>query len=696
MKQIYLAPILLLASMLVLTACSDDSDPYMTVSTNSVFFDAKGNGNGSVSIRVDYTGWNAAITEGSQYFSVNPQSGNDSQTIYISTSSENKTTERRLGKIRVTSTKGNFTEEITITQEAGEPTLSVDESELEFSAGGETLSFNISSNTEWEISNTPEWLSVSPSTGSGDKRINVKSSENPSISNRTGKLRIRATKNSSLYSEIAIKQLGTNVVLNVDNKSINFEAEGGSQTISVTSNSGWNISGNPGWLYAEPSYSYAPSSGTETKIVTIRANENTTSNDRDCVLNITTSDGKYSTAVAIKQERKKEILSISGLDAPFIYEAGSQMTAQELYITCNSSWSISGKPDWLDITPISGEGNATVKVWPNSENTSSQQREAIITVRSGTLSATKNVIQRGSNISTCYSRPDVVIPLTESIAWNYEFSSDMHHVYFTLMPELESNAMTDTDVLKYVVEKADNDNLWLRRTPEQFREWGNAFSFYGVESNTNYVILSVAYDNNNRVGEINRTRIHTPEDNPYICPWTQTVGFSREDNNGQTFYRIFVEKDATNGAYSDKFYSWAIVATNVDIDNFQTWNATRAQLALWMFLEIRKNPSPHDTYINGNDRSYYREHLDGPVAEASYTLPCNLFDDRYLQIVTWCLLSDGGYSGRIFNGAVDFWENNVKDKMQMKISEKKETLTPRIQQFNPNEFGNNARLIRLK
>ena len=426
----------------------------------------------------------------------------------------------------------------------------------------------------------------------------------------------------------------------------------------------------------------------------LTAEKNKSEETRKCTVRIICDkDDNLSREYDINQKGVEITILVSGLDADFEPEKGSMNQSQELYIKTNTSWEIKGKPDWLDITPQSGNGiettiTQTVKVWPNCENSSSEPRQATLTICAGSKQVEKTVRQRGSNISPCYAIPSTVIKLTESIAWDYDFSRDLHHVYSTLMDALSANAMTDADVKKYVENYADDDDAWMRRTPEQFETYGNAFSFYGLNANTNYVIISVAYDKDNRIGKIDRTAASTKQDNVYESPWTNNVMYGYELQGEQYVYRITVQKDAEHGAYSDKFYSWAIVGT----DYFKTLGSTRAQLALYMTLELKKNPNPHDTYINGSDRSAVREHIEGPVSEASYTIPANILNDKYLQVVNWCLLQNGEFSGRIFNGSVDLQDEESRRTLKAVNSK----VHPKFVQFNPKDIENNARIIRLK
>lgn len=397
----------------------------------------------------------------------------------------------------------------------------------------------------------------------------------------------------------------------------------------------------------------------------------------------------------------EQVLELYGLDAAFEKTDNTQQYAMELVITCNSGWEISGKPDWLNISNLKGHGNMTVKVWPNSVN-NSVERKAILVVKSGSKEASKEVIQKG--ISSAYTHPKDIVTLTESTVWGYDFSNNLHHVYFTVEEELKLNGMTDADIQqsiqqsklsedKYEIYFDERNKIdWVRRTHEQFAQYGNYFSWYGLASNTKYMLISVAFDSNNEIGEIHRRSIATKINDRYNSPYIDvaSIRVSLATLNGQYVYRIQSAKDSWYSTYASKFYSWAIVGTRV----FDTLENTDAQIAYLLSQEIRKNPSPHDSYVNGTDRSEIRERIEGPVENADYTLPTNLLNDKYLQVIHWCTLANGDFSGRISKYWYDVQEESESSR-KIVAHKKSNDKTPKLIQFDPEKLKKAYKVIRL-
>lgn len=386
-------------------------------------------------------------------------------------------------------------------------------------------------------------------------------------------------------------------------------------------------------------------------------------------------------------------LTVSGLDAPFGADESSASAKKTMTVSTNAAWGIGSKPEWLDITPQSGSaGTTTVDVYPNSANTSTTERSGEIVIKAGDKEVKKVVTQR-TNKSSAYAHPKDVITLTESTVWGYDFSSNTHHVYFTLMRELKANGLTDVDIQEHIKNEVEDDQ-WVRRTPQEFKEYGNYFSWYGLSTNTKYVLISVSFDSDNKIGEINRKSIATKVDDIYNSPFIafDNVDFSYETISNQTYYRIKASKDPYYSAYANKIYSWGVAAT-VDFETFID-NTTYAILAYLMYQEIQKNPAPHDTYVNGTDRSVVRERIEGPVEEVSYTLPANVGNDKYLQVVHWCTLASGDFSGRVSLVWADLQGSSSSRKTIARQASTK-TTTPKLIQFNPEKLSKNYHLIRL-
>lgn len=91
--------------------------------------------------------------------------------------------------------------------------------------------------------------------------------------------------------------------VSVSMPSVNFDENGGSQSIQVMSNTKWTVSGNPGWL------TVSPMQGSNNGVFSLTATANTEKSSRNCVLYI--SAGDASTMVNVNQSGKTQPTSVS-------------------------------------------------------------------------------------------------------------------------------------------------------------------------------------------------------------------------------------------------------------------------------------------------------------------------------------------------------------------------------------------------
>ena len=135
-----------------ITSCTKDNhDPELKVSTRTVTFDSKGNGDGNVYVSVENTGWTASITEGAEHFSLSPTSGKESATITISTRGENTSSQDYKATVLVSSTLGKITESINVTQDKPSITpISVSPTSVSMlGAKGSTNTITIKTDVKW-------------------------------------------------------------------------------------------------------------------------------------------------------------------------------------------------------------------------------------------------------------------------------------------------------------------------------------------------------------------------------------------------------------------------------------------------------------------------------------------------------------------------------------------------------------------
>jgi len=158
-----------------------------------------------------------------------------------------------------------------------------------------------------------------------------------------------------------------------------FEPESGSQNIMVSSNEVWVASSEADWFTVSPQFGAGNVTVTVTVIENAQPHE-----EREAAL--TFSNGRETVMVQIAQ--RANFLELDTNTLNFASEGGSQNIA----VSSNGNWTVSGGADWLTVSPQSGEGNATVTVI-TTESMRSQIRTAVLTFSVGTKSVMADITQ---------------------------------------------------------------------------------------------------------------------------------------------------------------------------------------------------------------------------------------------------------------------------------------------------------------
>ena len=236
----------------------------LSVSPSSVTLQKDSGSQATITISANQ-GW--TISGVPSWASVSKNSGSGSDTVTITASSENTSTDERSAVITVTgNTSGSDT--VTIRQSATPIVWSVSPQSISLEANDTSdHTITVTSNTSWTISDYPDWVQVSKSSGTGNDTVNVKAKEEyTGDSQRSGEIVFKNAKDSTIT--VTIRQSATPIVWSVSPQSISLEANDTSDhTITVTSNTSWTISDYPEWVEV------SKTSGSGSDTVTVKAKE---------------------------------------------------------------------------------------------------------------------------------------------------------------------------------------------------------------------------------------------------------------------------------------------------------------------------------------------------------------------------------------------------------------------------------------
>lgn len=346
-----------------------------------------------------------------------------------------------------------------------------------------------------------------------------------------------------------------------------------------------------------------------------------------------------------KPEPPTPTLTVSGVDALFAADASSMSQAQEMKIKTNSTWVITGKPDWLEITPMSGDGDATVKIWPNQPNNTSENKEATIVVQAGDKSVPKTITQRAGIEKDCYAQPSEVLSLINDVACNFTCGSNTKFFYVRAFVTSALSRYTDEELINSV--KSEN-NRWDRTTYSE-ASFPACFGAQ-LDANSSYTIVTVSYSNSDKIGDVIKYEVKTkPTANQ---PLVEITNVSIGTKNNKPVYGLTVKK-GQNG-YCEKYYVWGAAGSTLScIDVYP------AIKCWYLNKEIKAEAISHATNIN-----YYldkilqsttvgREYLHGPLSQEESISSDLAFsnDDKYLDVLAWGVDVDGKLSGYVANSS---------------------------------------------
>lgn len=279
-------------------------------------------------------------------------------------------------------------------------------------------------------------------------------------------------------------------LLSVSSSRIDVEAGGGSEIFEVESNAKWNISGGTAWCRV------SPQQGTGTNQVSIDVKENPSEDSRECTLRVTTADGSVMRTVDVHQDGAKTNLNVPATRLVFTSEKGNRKV---LEIKCNLDWSISDIPSWLDADKTNGSGNGQVSFTTRSENSSATPRTAKLIVTSQSENIMVEVIQE-AGASSCVVRPKTDVALGDEYACDWSYSSNVKYYMCGLYNKAVTDRMTDNEIIAYLESET-------RDTPKD----NYVTSWTGLSPNTRYVLCVIAYDNDDKQGELVKHEFSTKQ-----------------------------------------------------------------------------------------------------------------------------------------------------------------------------------------
>ncbi len=345
-------------------------EDYLNISPDNIIINRE-SGNFNISVSSN-TSWQ--VNENTEWLSASPLQGENYGSVLVYYG-ENPIVFSREASLSITN--GTITKKVNVLQ-LEKKYLEINPSQIEFQCDSSSVDLTIYSNTNWQIHENTEWISLSDTSGSNDKRIMLYIDDNLTFFDRFSSF-ILTDENITLIVEV--KQ-SAKKFLNVSPSNIEFNADSCSFELVVNSNTEWHINENIDWLI------FSPSSGNNDTIVSVFCCKNNSANFRESYCTI--SDTNLTTTIYIKQFAKKYIEVLQKK-----IELENDSSSFNFIIYSNTDWQITNNNNWLNVDKFSGLNIDTILV-NYSKNSSEDERKGTLSISNSSLSDTLFIYQTGS------------------------------------------------------------------------------------------------------------------------------------------------------------------------------------------------------------------------------------------------------------------------------------------------------------
>lgn len=322
------------------------------------------------------TGW--AVISKPGWLTLSKETGEGNGEITV-TASDNPNTTSRTGEIVLGQAGLSIQCSVKVTQLG--KSLSTEVALLEFSDKASQRTFNLVSDASWFSTQSGQWFTTTPTSGSGDAVITVAVEDNTTTEERTGTINYTYGDKTTCVS---VHQLAK--YMTIDNPSFEFDSKGGTHTIDLSTNDEWiaEIENNVSWL------KLSQSSGLGDASITLTAEDNASVNNRSTTVVI---NAKNSQSIRILVSQKSRHLSVSTQSILFFADGG---TSEVVTIDTDGTFDIKSDASWFTVNKDAGN-TFTVHA---TKNATTEMRHGKISIsltdlKEGSLSLELTVMQAG-------------------------------------------------------------------------------------------------------------------------------------------------------------------------------------------------------------------------------------------------------------------------------------------------------------
>lgn len=227
--------------------------------------------------------------------------------------------------------------------------------------------FNVeSSETSWQFSTVPNWVSISPSSGNSSAAIVMEGTENTSSDARTSIFYLQSRESSWSYSKaMSVSQGGVESSLTVEPSELSFSGKGETKTVLVIANGSWTGKCSQEWVDLNT---------VDTNELAITADTNNSDSYREATVYVSYGDNQTAT-ISLTQFPA----SITSSETTLKYS--NKAAKYDLNITSEIAWNAITSDSWISVTPSSGDEGETKVSIEVTPNTSVNNRTGYVSFR---------------------------------------------------------------------------------------------------------------------------------------------------------------------------------------------------------------------------------------------------------------------------------------------------------------------------
>ena len=356
--------ILLMMASVLLGACQDSVQVdanwiadgqgyYLELDTTDLTIDNPAGGSASFNVHSEGTPW--IITDVPDWIELSVNKGSSSTPVTVRASEYKRAGDRYcLLKFSSDTGKWPYNEYISVTQVGWSPKIALAKNMFAFDGNAHEETVAASSNFTWRIANGYQWLSIVQK----EDAMVVSVTINDTGRDRNAKVDITA-EDSEKLAVIEVSQAVAKATVAQD--PIRFSLTGGTCELTVTSEAPWKVSNSSSWWGVNPR-----SGEPGTTEVTIRTNRNDVPGDRSDKIGFCFAQA-FQDFATIEISQEGAYLELS--DESSLKRLSSLGGETHLTLNTNIPWEITEVPDYLTVTPMSGEGTTDLTLtYPSNQS----------------------------------------------------------------------------------------------------------------------------------------------------------------------------------------------------------------------------------------------------------------------------------------------------------------------------------------